>query len=124
LGLEIFNLKNIAVFLINILNLGRPSLYKKDPNILEYVRDFIDTNIDTEAEYRRRNSVEYCQGFSLPQLREYVIKRYYEEKNQQLTISKATLSRLFNAPNKTFKSSSYYKGIFDIQRCGGKNDHY
>jgi hypothetical protein len=52
-------------------------------------------------------------------LRDYIVNRFAEDKSEQLVISDTTVARLFNAPNKTYKSAMYYKGIFDIKKCGG-----
>ena len=98
---------------------GRKPLFEKNPDILIYVKDFIEANIEPEAEARRRNSVQYCRGFTSKELRDYIVKRFTEEKSQKLDLSNKTIQRLFNAPNKNYKSASYYKGIFDVEKCGG-----
>lgn len=86
---------------------------------MKFAREFIDLHIDPEAESRRRNNVEYCRGFTAKDLKEYILKRFAEEKLQQVTMSEATISRLFNPPKKNYNSASYYKGIFDVNKCGG-----
>jgi len=101
-------------------NVGRKRLIEKHPSILKYIKEFINSNIDPQAEVRRRNAVEYCRGFSAKELRDYILTRFSEETSQQLLLSVSTVTRLFNPPNQSRKSAYYYKGIFDIQRCGGK----
>ena len=80
----------------------------------------MELNIEPEAEARRKNAVEYCTGFTAKQLRDFIVERFIADKSESLVISTSTITRLFNPPNKTFKSALYYKGILDIQKCGGK----
>jgi len=100
---------------------GRKSIVKKHPNILRFTKEFIELHIDPEAESRRKNSVQYCRGFSGKELRDYILKRHLEcqSATEQLNMSIKTVKRLFNPPNKSFNSAEYYKGIFDIKKCGG-----
>jgi len=53
---------------------GQKPLFEKNPDILIYVKDFIEANIEPEAEVRRRNSVQYCRGFTSKELRDYTVR--------------------------------------------------
>ena len=76
---------------------------------------------DQAAHERRRNKLEYCGGFSLIELREYVETKFQQNKNQIIKISTKSLHRLFTAPNKSFRSSEYYKEIFNVKKLSGLN---
>jgi len=71
---------------------------------------------DTAA---RRNDVEYCGGFTIQELQDYINKRYVEEKGQTVSISNSSVRHLFIEPNKAHRSSQLYKNLFNIKQLGG-----
>jgi len=97
---------------------------EKDPQVLRYVREYIEQNQEIAANERRRNDLGYVGGFSIQQLREYIKKRSLEEGTSLINISASSTRRLFEPPNKNFKSSDYYKQIFNIKRIGGFSPFY
>jgi len=52
---------------------------EKNPQILKYVREYIEQNEDVATNERRRNDLGYVGGFSIHQLRTYINQRSLEE---------------------------------------------
>jgi hypothetical protein len=101
---------------------GRPKIIEKDPDVLEHVKDFINTRADNFANERRRNDLNFANGFTLAELQDYVL----EKKNSE------NENTLFKMSNKSFRSSEYYSDIFHVKKLPGENtltklhadDHY
>ena len=116
-----------------MIEIGRPSITTLYPEIQTYVQDFISLHSDKlEAQSRRRDDLEYCGGFTLPELKDYVDTRFKEDQTRIVKVSCKSLHRMFSAPNKSYKNAKSYKEIFGIKKFGGENtltklhgdDHY
>ena len=102
------------------IEIGRPSITELYPELKTYVKDFISLHSDKlEAQNRRRDDLEYCGGFTLPELKDYVDKRFQEDQNKIIKISTKSLHRLFSAPNKSYRNAKSYKEIFGVKKFGG-----
>jgi len=89
------------------------------PEILQYIKEFISINGESSANERRRDSLEYIGGFTVKELKKYIIKRSQEEGNRTIQISETTLRHFFEPPNKNAKAAAQYKSLFRIKQLGG-----
>ena len=91
------------------------------PEVTSYIQEFISLQTDKlSAQNRRRDKLEYCGGFTLPELKEFIDERYQQDQNKLIKISTTSIHRLFSAPNKKFRNASSYKDLFGVKKFGGK----
>ena len=110
-----FDLANLSLELIYFLDKNRLNPWGAEFHLVSQAEFWI-THADQATHERRRNKLEYCGCFSLIELREYVENKFQQNKNKIIKISTKSLHRLFTVPNKSFRSSEYYKEIFSEKR--------
>ena len=85
---------------------GRPSIIDSNPEILESVEDYC--SMAGVAAHDRRRDLCGRTGFTVGDVRDSIMKKLFSS-NPEKCPSLATFRRIFEAPNKTHKTSSYYK---------------
>ena len=99
---------------------GQPSIVSKFPGIIDEVAEFIKQH-GFSAQSRRRTETGYSSGVSISQIRDHLYLKFPELEKH--TESLTTIGRMFQAPNKGFRSSERYKGYIDA-RVGTKANSY
>ena len=96
--------------------LGRPSIIRSRPEIVQTVRDFIDQS-STGAHLRRRTDTKYIFGCTAKQILQHV-----RTKHPDVVISESTIRRMMVQPHRGRRAAAYYKGEVNARRPATRND--
>ena len=99
---------------------GQPSLVKKFPEIIKTATNFIKQH-GFSVQCRRRTETGYYSDVSISEIRTHLMKNVPGLIDHG--ISKSTVRRLFQPPNKRHSATSRYKSVID-GRVGTKSNNF
>ena len=91
---------------------GQKSIAQLFPSIIDITSEFLKQH-GLAVQYRRRNDTGFSSGVTINQIRQHLL-----ENGQGLcehNISKSTVRRLLEAPNKSCNAAAKYKGHIDAR---------
>ena len=113
---DILYLNLNILFLAQTKKLGRPSLHKQHPGLVQCVKTFIEENTPG-AHLRRRTDTMYLNGVSLKDIRSHV------RKNLKIDISRSAIHNLMVPPRKKTRNSIRYKSLINARVPPKRNEN-